>query len=193
MTGRADRPDVVARWLTRVVVALALLPSAVTTVRAQDVTELSLKAAFVYNFAKFTEWPPDVLTSTTPFTACVVGDPRFGDALARTVQGRLLSGRPIVVSRLQPDGLLKSCHLLYISGAAAEVARVVLAVKGSPVLTISDLDNFAQLGGIAHIFVEDGRMRFDLNLDLARRARLQLSSKLLSLAAAIHDGSGGPK
>jgi hypothetical protein len=171
--------------------AIVLLTSAVS--RSQNVTEPSLKAAFVYNFAKFTEWPPDVLSATTPFTACVIGDSRVGDALARTVQNRLLAGHPIVVSRVQPDGPLRSCHLLYVSGAsAAQTTAIIAAVRGSAVLTISDLDNFTQLGGIAHIFIEDGRMRFDLNLDAARHSRLQLSSKLLSLAASIQGSSAAP-
>jgi YfiR/HmsC-like len=156
--------------------------------RAQDVTEPSLKAAFIYNFAKFTEWPQDVLSGTTPFNACVVGDVPIGEALERSVKGRQLGGRSITVQRIAPDGPLKGCHLLYISGVKiAQVASVVEAVKGAPVLTISDVDDFARLGGIAHVFVENGKMRFDLNLELARRARLQLSSKLLVLAARVHD------
>jgi hypothetical protein len=70
------------------------------------------------------------------------------------------------------------------------VSAVVLIVKGAPVLTISDLDDFTPLGGIAHVFVENGRMRFELNLDRAKLSRLQLSSKLLTLASRVHDASG---
>jgi len=156
--------------------------------RAQDVTEPSLKAAFVYNFAKFTEWPQDVLSGGAPFNACVLGDAPIGDALERSVKGRQLGGRTIAVLRVAPDGPLKSCHLLYMSGLkTAQIVTVVEALRGVPVLTISDVDDFARLGGIAHVFVENGKMRFDLNLELAKRARLQLSSKLLVLAARVHD------
>ena len=66
-------------------------------------------------------------------------------------------------------------------------------VKGAPVLTISDIDDFTPLGGIARVFVEDGRMRFELNLDRAKLSRLQLSSKLLTLASRVHDGRGTPQ
>jgi hypothetical protein len=153
------------------------------------VTESSLKAAFIYNFVKFTEWPEDVLPSTAILSACVLGDSPIRDALERIVKGRLLSGREISVSQVQLDGKLRSCHLLYASGVTpAQVAAIVTAVRGAPVLTISDVDDFVRQGGIAQMFVENGKMRFDLNLEVARRSRLDLSSKLLVLAAHVDDG-----
>jgi hypothetical protein len=157
---------------------------------AQDVTESSLKAAFIYSFAKFTEWPQDALPSTAIFSACVLGEGPIRDALERTVKGRLLLGRGVSVSQVQLDGKLRSCHLLYVSGVTpAQVTAVVTALRGVPVLTISDVDDFVRQGGIAQMFVENGKMRFDLNLEVARRSRLDLSSKLLVLAAHVHDGA----
>jgi hypothetical protein len=156
--------------------------------RAQDVTESSLKAAFVYNFAKFTEWPPDVLPPTATFAACVLGDSPTRDALDRIVKGRQLSGRTINVSEVQLGAGLRSCHLLYMSGVSRpQVTAVVVALRGVPVLTISDSDDFARGGGIAQMFVENGKIRFDINLDMAKESRLQLSSKLLALAAHVHN------
>jgi hypothetical protein len=182
------------RWRRRACAAAALFLLCALTARAQDVTEPSLKAAFIYNFAKFTEWPQGVLPPTGSFNACVLGDGPVGDALARTVKNRLLAGRAISVSRVQPDGPLRSCHLLYVAGVTPpQAAAIVAGVQGAPVLTISDLDNFARSGGIAYVFVENGKMRFDLNLDLARRSGLQLSSKLLSLAAHVIDPAGGQR
>jgi hypothetical protein len=162
----------------------------VSTGRAQDVTEPSLKAAFTYNFAKFTEWPQDILPATATFTACVLGDGPILDALERTVKDRQLSGRGISVSQVHiEDGKLRSCHLLYVSGVTpAKVAAIAAALHGAPVLTVSDIDDFCELGGIAQMFVENGKMRFDLNLEVAKHSRLQLSSKLLALAAHVHDG-----
>jgi hypothetical protein len=159
------------------------------TGRAQDVTEPSLKAAFIYSFAKFTEWPEDVLPTTATFTACVLGNSPIRDALERTAKGRQLWGRGISVLQVELDGkLLRSCHLLYVSGVTpAQVTAIVAAVRGAPVLTISDVEDFAREGGIAQMFVENGKMRFDLNLGVARRSRLQLSSKLLVLAAHVQD------
>jgi YfiR/HmsC-like len=160
-----------------------------STGRAQDVTEASLKAAFIYSFARFTEWPQGVLPTTAMFTACVLGDGPIREALERTVKGRQLAGRGISVSQVKLDGKLASCHLLYVSGiTAAQVTAMAAELRGAPVLTISDTDDFMQQGGIARMFVENGKMRFDLNLEVARRSGLQLSSKLLALAAHVHDG-----
>ena len=155
--------------------------------RAQDVTEPSLKAAFIYNFAKFTEWPQDAPAAT--FTACVLGDTAIRDALERIVKGRQLLDRPITVADVRADGKLQSCQLLYVAGVTpAQLAAILATVRGAPVLTISDIDDFARQGGIAQMFVENAKMRFDLNLEIARRSRLRLSSKLLVLAAHVLEG-----
>jgi hypothetical protein len=157
---------------------------------AQDVTESSLKAAMIYNFAKFTDWPEDILPAAATFTACVLGDVTVRAALERNGKARQLSGRDVRVSQVEVDGKLRSCNLLYVSGVTpAQVAAIVAAVQGAPVLTISDLDDFSRSGGIVHMFVESGSMRFDLNLEVAKRSRLQLSSKLLVLAAHVNQGN----
>jgi hypothetical protein len=93
------------------------------------------------------------------------------------------------VSPVELHGKLRSCHLLYVSGVTpAQVAEIVAAVGGAPVLTVGDGADFAKQGGIAQMFVENGKMRFDLNLGIAKLCRLRLSSKLLALAAHVHDG-----
>ena len=171
-------------------VALAVCLLCTSTGRAQNVTESSLKAAFIYNFAKFTEWPADVLPPTATFAACVLGDNSTRDAFGRIVKDRQLSGRPISVSEVQPGVKLRSCHLLYVSGVnPTQLSAIMTMVHGASVLTISDLDDFVRDGGIAQMFVENGRIRFDINLDIAKDARLQLSSKLLALAAHVRSGS----
>jgi hypothetical protein len=182
---RANGP----RWTVSLACALALLAS---LTYGQDVTEPSLKAAFIYSFAKFTGWPADVLSATSPFVACVLGDERTGDALERAVKGRLLDGHLVKVAMVTVDGPLRSCHLLYVSGiTASQATQVAAALRNLPVLTISDMESFATLGGVAYMFVESGKMRFDLNYGLAKRNRLQLSSKLLSLASRVRDETDG--
>jgi hypothetical protein len=172
-------------------VAIALACSA-SAASGQDVTAPSLKAAFIFSFAKFTDWPADVLPGTVPFVACVLGDAPVGAALDRTTKGRQLFGHSITVSQVTTDGPLRSCHLLYLSGVtAAQAAKILTVVRDLPVLTISDLDDFAGTGGIAHVFEESGKIRFDLNYELAKHSRLQLSSKLLSLANRVLDNTSG--
>jgi len=169
---------------------LAALLICTSTGRGQNVTEPSLKAAFIYNFARFTEWPPGALPETATFRACVMGDRDIPEALERIVKGRQLAGRAISVSPVAADGTLRSCQVLYMSGlSASQLTTAVTAVRGAPILTISDAENFAQQGGIAQMFVEDGKMRFNLNLAVSRMSHLQLSSRLLALAAHVHDGA----
>ena len=98
--------------------------SCAPTASAQDVTEPSLKAAFIHNFVKFTEWPPDVLPPAAPLVACVLGDAAFGDVLENYVKGHPVDGHAIVVSRIAADGMLRSCHLLYVSGSRAKAAAL---------------------------------------------------------------------
>jgi hypothetical protein len=150
---------------------------------AQDVTEPALKAAFIYNFAKFTDWPADSLPPGASFRVCVLGDPAVADAVARLSQNRTLSGRPIGVARSRDFGSPQGCHVLYLSKIPAAQATAILAgVRDSPVLTLSDNERFLDAGGIAELYFEHGQLRFDVQLEAAKRARLQISSRLLALS-----------
>jgi hypothetical protein len=179
-----------ARVRRRVAAAilLSMLPWT-SAPRGQEVTEPSLKAALIYNFAKFTEWPRDVLApGASPFNACVLGDAVVAEALVRTVKGRLLFGHAVTVSPVTLEGPLRSCHLLYVAAVTAvQATETLAAVRGTPVLTIMDIEGSARGGGIAQVFVERGQIRFDLDHGLAKRGRLQLSSKLLTLATHVYD------
>jgi hypothetical protein len=156
----------------------------------QDATEPSLKAALIFNFARFTVWPEDALPANTPFMACVVADSATSQAFDRTVKGRLLAGHPITVIRPGPDASLQKCHLLYVVGSGpAQIARLIEEVRAAPVLTIVDTES-TLTEPIVRVFVENGRMRFDLDNRLARRNRLQLSSKILTLASRLKDEPG---
>jgi hypothetical protein len=160
-----------------------------TAALAQDTTEPALKSAVIYNFAKFTTWPDDTLPANATFVACVVANATVEDALTRIVKGRLLAGHPIAVIEPQPDeASLRSCHLLYIGTTDAKrLASTLAAVRGSPVLTIVEVDDAALVVGIAQLFVENGRIRFGVDRVLAKQGRLQLSSRLLSLAMRVRD------
>jgi hypothetical protein len=161
--------------------AFVLLAGAVR-VSAQDVTEVRLKGAFIYNFARFTDWPADALPAST-ISACVVGDRAISDSLLRAVAGARLNGRSIQVSFIDPKGPFPTCHMLYVSGVdRARMTEIVMQIRETPVLTVSDDDAFIKAGGIIQIFIESGKMRFRINPRSAKRARLQISSRLLALA-----------
>jgi len=166
---------------SRATIAVFLLTPVLAS--AQDVTEPSLKAAFIYNFTKFTAWPAAVMPLAGPLVVCVLGDPAVSSALERTVKGRVLEGHSMAVSYVALAGPQRACHVLYVSGVTADQAkRIVAALRDEPVLTISDIEGFTELGGIAQFFYEHGQLRFSVQLESARRARLQISSKLLALA-----------
>jgi hypothetical protein len=155
---------------------------------SQTATVPSLKAAFLYNFAKFAEWPADVLAPAQRLSLCVVGDNAVADAIENVIKGQAVEGHELTVNVLKADGPIRSCHLLYIGGLDAKGFHQFLAVlQGAPVLTVSNGDKFAESGGVAQLIMENDRMRFAINVAAAQRARLRLSSRLLSLATIIKD------
>ncbi len=171
----------------------ALVAADAGRVYAQDVTEVSLKGAFIFNFARFTEWPSESLPATAAVSACVVGDRGVGEALKRSVSGQKLNGRAIVVSIVEPNAPLPSCHFLYVSGVArTRLAEIVYGVHEAPVLTVSDDDTFIKAGGMIQVFIESGKMRFRVNPKSAKRAKLQLSSRLLALADLVEADAPPP-
>jgi hypothetical protein len=152
----------------------------------QAVTQPALKAAFLYNFAKFAEWPNDA-ASTAPLTLCVVDDSAVDDALSQLVRGSVVNGRPVTVQRVSRDRL-RGCHLAYFGGTDADRAIAMLdEIKGASVLTVSDGEQFARMGGVIGLFLEDGKMRFAVNAEAAQRGGVRLSSRLLTLAKLVKD------
>jgi len=170
----------------RTALAVLLTVGLSTTGEAQTVAAPALKAAFLYNFAKFTEWPADALRMGAPLAVCTT-DAAVFDELARTTTGRAIDGHPVETHRVTLDSAaLRGCHVLYISDPDVKrTAQFLDAVKGIPVLAVGDGDDFVKLGGVAGFFIESGQMRFVVSVDAARRARLELSSKLLTLARII--------
>jgi hypothetical protein len=160
--------------------AMMLLWSGVA--RTQDVTEPALKAAFIYNFARFTTWPAD-LPATDSFVICVLGDTAVGDALTRAVAGRQLMERPISITPVNTAAPKRACRILYVAGMPVrQAAEVVGELRDVPVLTISNIEGFASNGGMTQFFFESGQLRFRIHHESAKRAGLQISSKLLIMA-----------
>jgi len=150
---------------------------------AQVVTEPALKAAYIYNFAKFTEWPAGAVPAGQPLKMCVIGDQAVEAELARTVKNRELAGHKMLVSRLPLTGSPETCHILYVSGVTSDqAAHAIAALADTPVLTLSDVDGFTEHGGIARFFFERGRLCFDVDIPAVKRARLLISSRLLTMA-----------
>lgn len=165
-----------------------LVGTASASASDQPVQISRVKAAFLFNFAKFTEWPADRLPLGDTLAMCVVGDFPVADALEITIKGRLVEGHPLSVQLLKADGPLRSCHLVFVGGSEAKrSAEILETLRDASILSVGDAPAFAELGGVAQLIVENERMRFAVNVTAAQRARLQLSSKLLSLATIVRD------
>jgi hypothetical protein len=172
--------------------ALAIVSS--VPVVGQSASATALRAAFVYNFAKFTEWPADAMAPDSPIVFCVADDEEMADALEQLVKGHAVGRHTLTVRRVKVDNAVRSCHVLYASALDVRRTTELLgAVERAPVLTVGDYEPFARLGGVASFFVEDGKMRFAVNVDSAQRARLQFSSKLLILARIVRTPHAGSR
>jgi YfiR/HmsC-like len=146
----------------------------------------AVKAGFLYNFAKFAEWP--ALASAAPIVMCVAGDEKIAGALAETVREQKISGHALDVLRPADNATWRSCHLLFIADAELRRSAEGLgALKTLQVLSVSDQKDFAQTGGIIEFYLEGGKMRFAINVDAVDRSGLRLSSRLLGLARIIRD------
>jgi hypothetical protein len=174
--------------MTRAVIVLVSVLTFGSTAFAIDegASAPALRAAFMYNFAKFTEWPANVIPRDQPMVFCVRDDAPMAEALEQILKGRAVGGHALAVRQVGLDNGLRACHLLYASGLDAKRTNELLGtVERLPVLTVGDFERFAQMGGVANFFVEDGKMRFAINIESAQRAGLRVSSKLLMLARIV--------
>ena len=136
---------------------------------AQGVTAPALKAAFLYNFANFAEWPADALAPGQRLSLCVVGDNAVADALEQTIKGRVIDDHELMVEVIKPDGPIRVVSICCTSaGLDGKPAGALLdSLKDTPIFTVSDVDSFAELGGVAQLILENGRMRFAVNVGAA--------------------------
>lgn len=163
---------------------LGLLPQAGVTAPAG---EYQVKAAFLYNFARFVEWPAQA-HRPGELTLCIVGADPFG-ADINQVMGKVVGNDRWSVRRVTSD-MVTGCQLVFIGGAESSTLNKVLAgVRGRPVLTVTDSNGFAERGAVLNFYTEQNKIRFEINIDAARRSGLTISSQLLRLARITHDKS----
>jgi hypothetical protein len=155
-------------------------------------SEYQVKAAFLYNFAKFVEWPPQAFPATnTPITIGMLGRNPFDGELERAVRNKVVNGRPLVMQKLASttDPLLKHCQIVFIQPMEKNrLVEFLAALKDAPVLTVSESEGFTRYGGMINFVMEERKVRFEINDAAAARAGLKISSKLLSLAKKSEGG-----
>lgn len=157
-------------------------------VQAQQYSEYEIKAAYIFNFAKFISWPPEAFENDqAPFVLGIYGEDPFGDILIEVMRGRLVKGRKWVIKRSNDINDLSDCQILFVSKSKKDdLKNVFAATKGKTMLTIGDnIENFCQQGGIINFSSKEMKYGFEIKEQNARLAGIRLSSKLLVLARLI--------
>jgi uncharacterized protein DUF4154 len=149
--------------------------------------EYQVKAGFLYNFAKFIEWPaPAFAKAQTPYSICVLGPDPFGEDLDVAVGEATLHGRRLMVRRLADAKNAGGCHILFVSKTDPRKLPALLQALGNvPTLTVGENDEFIRAGGCLRFFFQGDLIRFEINLEATERARLKVSAKLLNLAKVV--------
>lgn len=155
--------------------------------QSEQPSEYQLKAAFLFNFTKFVEWPDSSFEDPqAPIVLGIIGDDPFGDTLARIIAGQKVQGRSLVIRKERWGDELRLCHVLFVSASEHErSSRILGSVRSASVLTVSDMEGFTEAGGVIEFVTQENRVRFIVNLDAATQSKLRLSAKLLALARVI--------
>jgi hypothetical protein len=180
------RERVIAATLTALHVFTFSTAARVQTLPPSD---YQLKAAFLFNFAKFIEWPDSTfLTAQSPFAICVLGTDPFGSVLDDTLKGKTIGIRPLVVWRLKEKTEARRCQMVFVSSSeSTHLGEIIATLRGANVLLVGESNGFALLGGSIELTLDNNHVRFAINIDAADRSGLRFSSKLLALARIVHD------
>jgi hypothetical protein len=174
---------------------LAVLASApgAPSARAQasPPSEYQIKAAFLFNFAKFIDWPPGSFASPqAPFSICILGKDPFGRSIDDALQGKSIGEHAVIIQRVKEAGDARHCQIVFAGGSESRnVGEILERVRGANVLLVGEADGFAASGGTIQFTLEENHVRFLINIDAADRGGLKFSSKLLALAKIVH-GAG---
>lgn len=153
-------------------------------------SEFEIKAAYLYNFGRFVEWPPESLENEKSFQVCVLGRDPFGSALDKILANEKIQGKPAIARRISEASAVKGCQVLFISSSEeARLGEILTVMDSKSVLTVSDISDFSARGGMIEFVRDQERVRFEVNLDAAEAARLTMSSDLLKVALFVRKKS----
>ncbi len=171
-------------WRRSFLIVIALLAGALW-VNAESAQEYVVKAAFLYNLAKFVEWPDP--QSKEPLFFGILGQDPFGETLDRTVANKLIGGRPVAIKRSAELGPLADCQIVFVSASETKRLKQILkAFEGRQVLTVGDSEEFVKSGGATALVLEQNRVVLEVNPDQTARAGLKISSRALEVARIVH-------
>jgi hypothetical protein len=175
-----------------ITIAMVILPSLGSDAQGQDSSvssEYLIKAGFIYNFANLVQWPSNAFAQPdSPIVIGILGEDPFGTILDRVLEGKKVNGRAFRVKRLRSVPDLKECHIVFVSSSEmSRLAEAIHLVKGMPILTIGEIPGFARRGGIINLILEDNKVHFEVNVEAAKEADLNISSRLLALARIVQE------
>jgi len=167
--------------------ALLLLCSPARPAEEAPPSEYQVKAAQLYKFVRYSDWPARAFADTSsPYVMGVVGRDPFGNDLENVFEGKTVKGRKFLIQRVSTDQEMRACHLLFVSSSERRRSTDLLKrLAGAPVLTVGESPDFLDHGGMINFRIIDESVRFDINLEPARIARLKLDANLLSVAASV--------
>lgn len=192
--GGESHPLVIVAFLAAVVFAGGTSWSWAQSVETSGISrEYAIKAAYLYQFSRYVQWPVGTFSDgQTPFVIGVLGSDPFGDVLDEIARTKKTSELPIVIRRFASLAEYAPCHILFVPSTtnAIQQAEVIKRIRNSPVLLVGETPGFAAQGGTVNFYLEDNRIRFEINPETAKQQQLKISSKLLSLARIV--GAAGP-
>ena len=179
------------RRLLPAAAALVLMSVCVTQAQTPPRSEYEIKAAYLFTFARFVEWPAKSSRDDSSFIVCVLGTDPFGAVLDTTLAGALIRGRKVEARRIAALDAATGCHIVFVGASEERRADTIIpSLSASGALTVSDMPRFAARGGMIQFVTAANRIRFEINLASARQAGLTMSSELLRVASAVRNGSG---
>lgn len=183
------RPGRLSQFMALALVSV-LVSASCLHAQQSNPTEYEVKAAYLYNFGKFVEWPAKVTAASDFFSICVLGEDPFGASFDATIASESINGKKVVVNRITKLQDAVSCRILFISSSEESRLKEILAtLDKTSVLTVSDISQFTRHGGMIRFVMEANRVRFEVNLTTAEHAGLTLSSQLLKVAISVRRSS----
>ena len=177
-----------ARYLFAVLAVATAVLAGVPEAAAQETTEQQVKAAFLYRFAGYVEWPESAFAQPdSPVVIGVLGDDALAAAVDQAVAGRTVNGRRIAARRLKPGDATSGIHILFVGRSErARLGQIVQTASPQSVLVVTESDGALAQGSVINFVVAERRVRFEISLPSAERSKLKLSSRLLAVAAQVH-------
>lgn len=180
------RSPFLLRWILALACGAGPVSSAASAQEPAGDLERQVKAAYLLNFTRYVEWPPGAFpTAEAPINLCLLGADEFAEVLQRTVEGRRSAGRPVRVLRPDTPAQADACHLAYVAGRTAERDQWMRAIGALPTLTVGEGSRFLDRGGMIGFVIVNETVRFEIDVDAARKAGLQISSRVLTLATRL--------